>query len=312
MDRLEGKVAAITGGASGIGAGTVRRFVEEGAKVLIADLDEDKGEALAADLGEATAFLRTDVSKEDDIAAMVAETTDRFGRIDVLFNNAGFGGALGPIESTSVDDYDLTMDVLLKSVFLGMKHVTPLMKAQGSGSIISTASVAGIRAGYAPHLYSVAKCAVIHLTRTVALELGEHGIRVNTICPGSSPLRSPPGGPTPTRARSIRCGRREPPHRCSAGSASQSTSPTWRCSSPATSPSGSPAGSSWSTAASKRGRPGRGGRSSPAWSGRSAITVHPTADRSRSSPDHGTGGERGLRRRRDSGAPQLGGERQCP
>ena len=184
MDRLEGKVAAITGGASGIGAGTVRRFVEEGAKVLIADLDQAKGDALAAELGSATVFLRTDVSKEEDIAAMVAETTDRFGRIDVLFNNAGFGGALGPIESTTVADYDLTMDVLLKSVFLGIKHVAPLMKAQGSGSIISTASVAGLRAGYAPHLYSVAKSAVIHLTKTVALELGEHGIRVNAICPG--------------------------------------------------------------------------------------------------------------------------------
>ena len=133
MDRLEGKVAAITGGASGIGAGTVRRFVEEGAKVLIADLDEAKGAALAVELGSATAFLRTDVSKEADVAAMVAETTDRFGRIDVLFNNAGFGGALGPIESTTVADYDLTMDVLLKSVFLGIKHVTPLMKATGYG-----------------------------------------------------------------------------------------------------------------------------------------------------------------------------------
>ena len=184
MDRLTGKVAAITGGASGIGAGTVRRFVEEGAKVLIADLDEANGGALAAELGSATGFLRTDVSKEDDIAAMVAETTDRFGRIDVLFNNAGFGGALGPIESTTVADYDLTMDVLLKGVFLGIKHSAPPMKAQGSGSIISTASVAGLRAGYAPHLYSVAKSAVIHLTKTVALELGEHGIRVNTICPG--------------------------------------------------------------------------------------------------------------------------------
>ncbi len=184
MGRLDGRVAAITGGASGIGAGTVRRFVEEGAKVLIADLDAEKGAALAAELGAATAFLRTDVSKEEDVDAMISETTDRFGRIDVLYNNAGFGGALGPIESTTLADYDLTMDVLLKSVFLGMKHVAPVMKAQGSGSIISTASVAGIRVGYAPHLYSVAKCAVIHLTKTVALELGEHGIRVNAICPG--------------------------------------------------------------------------------------------------------------------------------
>ena len=204
MDRLTGKVAAITGGASGIGAGTVRRFVEEGAQVLIADLDDAKGAALADELGADTAFLRTDVSKEEDIAAMVAETTDRFGRIDVLFNNAGFGGALGPIESTTVADYDLTMDVLLKSVFLGIKHVAPLMKAQGSGSIISTASVAGIRAGYAPHLYSVAKSAVIHLTRTVALELGEHGIRVNAICPGfiATPLAAgrPDADETPARA----------------------------------------------------------------------------------------------------------------
>jgi NAD(P)-dependent dehydrogenase (short-subunit alcohol dehydrogenase family) len=191
MGRIEGKVAAITGGASGIGAGTVRRFVEEGAK----------GRALATELGDAAAFLRTDVSKEAEIAAMIAETTDRFGRVDVLFNNAGFGGALGPIESTSLDDYDLTMDVLLKSVFLGMKHVAPVMKAQRSGSIISTASVAGIRVGYAPHLYSVAKCGVIHLTKTVALELGEHSIRVNAICPGfiATPLAA--GRPDATESQ---------------------------------------------------------------------------------------------------------------
>lgn len=184
MGRLDGKVAIITGGASGIGAGTVRRFAEEGAKVLITDLDRDKGEALAAELGDAAAFLQTDVSQEDQVAAMIAEATDRWGRLDCLYNNAGFGGALGPISATTVDDYDLTMDVLLKSVFLGMKHAAPVMTAQGSGSIISTASVAGIRVGFAPHLYSVAKCAVIHLTKTVALELGEHNIRVNAICPG--------------------------------------------------------------------------------------------------------------------------------
>ena len=184
MGRLDDKVAVITGGASGIGAGTVHRFAEEGAKVLIADLDEDKGTALADELGASGAYLRTDVSQEEDVAAMIAEATDRWGRLDCLFNNAGFGGALGPISTTTVDDYDLTMDVLLKSVFLGMKHAGPVMTEQGSGSIISTASVAGIRVGYAPHLYSVAKCAVIHLTKTVALELGEHNVRVNAICPG--------------------------------------------------------------------------------------------------------------------------------
>jgi len=184
MGRLDGKVAVITGGASGIGAGTVRRFVEEGAKVLIADLDAERGPALAAELGDATAFLQTDVSQEEQIAAMIAEATDRWGRLDCLYNNAGFGGALGPVSSTTVEDFDLTIDVLLKSVFLGMKHASPVMTAQGSGSIISTASVAGLRVGYAPHLYSVAKCAVIHLTKSVALELGEHNIRVNAICPG--------------------------------------------------------------------------------------------------------------------------------
>lgn len=184
MGRLDEKVAIVTGGASGIGAGTVRRFVEEGAKVLIADLDEERGSGLVTELGDSTAFLRTDVSKEEDVAAMIAEATDRWDQLDCLFNNAGFGGALGPIASTTIEDYDLTMDVLLKSVFLGMKHAGPVMAAQGSGSIISTASVAGLRVGYAPHLYSVAKCAVIHLTKTVALELGEDNVRVNAICPG--------------------------------------------------------------------------------------------------------------------------------
>lgn len=184
MGQMDGKVAVITGGASGIGAGTVRRFVAEGAKVLIADLDETGGAALAEELGDAAAFLRVDVSREEQVSAMIAEATDLFGRLDCLFNNAGFGGALGPIAKTTVEDYDLTMDVLVKSVFLGIKHASPVMTEQGSGSIISTASVAGLRAGYAPHLYSVAKCAVLHMTRTVALELGENNIRVNAICPG--------------------------------------------------------------------------------------------------------------------------------
>ena len=201
MGQLDNKVAVITGGASGIGAATVRRFVAEGAKVLIADLNADQGEALVDTLGDGAAFLPTDVSQESEVAAMVAEATDRWGRLDVLFNNAGFGGALGPLASTTVEDYDLTMDVLVKSVFLGIKHATPVMAGQRSGSIISTASVAGLRAGYAPHLYSVAKAAVIHLTSTAALELGEQGVRVNAIAPGfvATPLAA--GSPTADEAK---------------------------------------------------------------------------------------------------------------
>jgi NAD(P)-dependent dehydrogenase (short-subunit alcohol dehydrogenase family) len=101
-----------------------------------------------------------------------------------MFNNAGFGGATGPIETITTDDFDITFDVLVKGVFLGIKHATPAMREQGSGSIINTASVAGLQAGWSPHLYSVAKAAVIHLTKSVALELGDYGIRCNCICPG--------------------------------------------------------------------------------------------------------------------------------
>ena len=102
----------------------------------------------------------------------------------LLYNNAGFGGVSGPIAEIPVDGYDHTMGVLLRGVFLGMKHAAPIMKGQGSGSIVSTASVAGLQAGYGPHIYSAAKAAVVHLTRSVAMELGESGVRVNCICPG--------------------------------------------------------------------------------------------------------------------------------
>jgi NAD(P)-dependent dehydrogenase (short-subunit alcohol dehydrogenase family) len=198
VERLAGKTAIVTGGASGIGAATVRLFVEEGARVLIADTQEERGQELAEKIGEAAGFLRVDVTLEHDIEAVVDECMTRWGRLDCMFNNAGFGGALGSIETTTVEEFDITFDVLLKGVFLGIKHAARVMRPRGAGSILSTASVAGLKTGESPHLYSVAKAAVIHLTRSVALELGEHGIRVNCICPGivATPLAA--GSPKAT------------------------------------------------------------------------------------------------------------------
>ncbi|HEU4368708.1 MAG TPA: glucose 1-dehydrogenase [Methylomirabilota bacterium] len=184
MTRLARKVALITGGASGIGEATVRLFVQEGASVAIADIQDDRGRRLAGELGDRAVYVRTDVSREADVQAAIAATVQRFGRLDCIFNNAGYGGVGGRVEEISIAGFDETIGVLVKGVLLGMKHAAPVMKRQGGGSIISTASVAGMRAGLGPHVYSAAKAAVIHLTRTVAMELGEHNIRVNCICPG--------------------------------------------------------------------------------------------------------------------------------
>jgi NAD(P)-dependent dehydrogenase (short-subunit alcohol dehydrogenase family) len=184
VSRLAGKVALITGGASGIGEATVRLFVAEGAAVTIADIQDERGRRLAAELGARTAFAHTDVSREADVEAAVADAVRRFGRLDCIFNNAGYGGVGGRIEAVTVAGFDETIGVLLRGVLLGMKHAAPVMKRQGGGSIISTASVAGLRSGFGPHVYSAAKAAVIQLTRTVAMELGEHNVRVNCICPG--------------------------------------------------------------------------------------------------------------------------------
>jgi NAD(P)-dependent dehydrogenase (short-subunit alcohol dehydrogenase family) len=184
MGTLDGKVAMITGGASGIGAATTRLFVKEGAKVVIADLLEDGGEKLAAELGDAVIYTYADVSRESDIEAAVGTAVDRFGRLDCLFNNAGFGGVEGMIEETEADGLAHTVNVLFNGVVLGMKHAAPVMKKQGAGSIINTGSVAGLRTGLGPHVYAGCKAAVIHLSRSVAMELGESGVRVNCICPG--------------------------------------------------------------------------------------------------------------------------------
>jgi len=183
--RLEGKVAVVTGGASGIGAGTVSRFVAEGARVVIGDLDESRGNRLAAELGPVATFVRVDVGVEADVRALIGAAISRFGRLDCVFNNAGIGGVSGPIHETDLGEaYQRTIGVLLTGPLLGMKYAAPIMREQGSGSIISTASVAGTAGGMGPHVYSALKAAVINLTRSVALELAPFGVRVNAICPG--------------------------------------------------------------------------------------------------------------------------------
>ncbi|HXX09932.1 MAG TPA: glucose 1-dehydrogenase [Burkholderiales bacterium] len=189
MGKLDGRSAVITGGASGIGAAAARLFVREGCRVLIADIQEDKGERLANELGASAAYLRTDVSEESAVRAALEAAVARCGRLDCVFNNAGLGGVAGPIADTPLDAYERTMAVLLRGVFLGMKHAAEIMQRQHSGSIINTASVAGLQAGYGPHVYSAAKAAVIQLTRSVAMELAESGVRVNCICPG--PVATP-------------------------------------------------------------------------------------------------------------------------
>jgi NAD(P)-dependent dehydrogenase (short-subunit alcohol dehydrogenase family) len=200
MGSLDGKVALITGGASGIGAATVRRFAAEGARVLSVDLQDDLGTALAEELAPRVLYQHADVSREGDVTSAVDRAMAEWGRLDVCFNNAGFGGTVGPIADTPADEFDATVAVLLRGVFLGIKHAARVMLPQRTGSIVSTASVAGLQAGYGPHVYSACKAAVVHLTRSVAMELGEAGVRVNCICPGgiATPLLTrvlgdPPG-----------------------------------------------------------------------------------------------------------------------
>ncbi|MGC1459553.1 MAG: glucose 1-dehydrogenase [Steroidobacteraceae bacterium] len=185
MGRLNGKVAVITGATSGIGLRTAEVFVAEGARTVIAGRRVREGEALASKLGPNCIFLCTDVTYEDQVRALIALAVEKFGRLDCLFNNAGGPAQVGGIEGLEVARFDAAMATLVRSVMLGMKHAAPYMKKQGSGSIINNGSIAGKLAGYSSSVvYSAAKAAVIHLTRCVAMELGESGVRVNSISPG--------------------------------------------------------------------------------------------------------------------------------
>jgi NAD(P)-dependent dehydrogenase (short-subunit alcohol dehydrogenase family) len=185
MGILDDKVVVVTGGTSGIGARSVELFVEEGANVVFAGRRKEEGEFLAQRIGPGATFLPTNVADEAQVKGLIEHTLSRFGRLDCIFNNAGNPGRVTSITEVDLEDLDDIFRVHVRGVLLGMKYAASVMIGQRSGSIINTGSVAGTRTGFSAHPYSAAKAAIIHLTRCVALELGEKNIRVNSISPGS-------------------------------------------------------------------------------------------------------------------------------
>ena len=181
--RLDGKVALITGGTSGIGESSVELFVREGARVVFTGRNAERGQAIAARLGESARFVQGDVLREEDIKRAVDETVGAFGRLDALFNNAG-GPTPGGVDDVTMDQFRYAMDLLVGSVVFGIRHAAPVMVAQGRGAIINNSSVAALRTDLGGYLYSIAKAGVRHATRLAGRELGRHGVTVNSIAPG--------------------------------------------------------------------------------------------------------------------------------
>jgi len=183
-DELAGKVAVVTGGASGIGRAVVERFAAEGARVVIADIDADAGQALAAELGDVAAFERTDVTDADQVQALVDATVSRFGGLHVMVNNAGVASAMTRFLHDDLSDFRRVVDINLLGVLLGSQRAARHMKENGGGSIVNLSSTAGIDAGAGLITYRATKAAVLHASRSIALDVAQYGIRVNCIVPG--------------------------------------------------------------------------------------------------------------------------------
>jgi NAD(P)-dependent dehydrogenase (short-subunit alcohol dehydrogenase family) len=184
---LEGKVAIVTGGASGIGRGTVDRFVEEGCQVVVADVKEDRAEQITKELGPSVAFRRTDVSDLDDVQAVVDFAVEHYGRLDIMFNNAGIGSDLKNFMDIDLGQFHRVMAVNLLGVLAGSQFAARHMAENGGGSIINTSSIAGIGPGGGVMIYRAAKAAVAHASKAMAVDLGPFNIRVNCIAPGHIP-----------------------------------------------------------------------------------------------------------------------------
>lgn len=184
MGELEGKVAVVTGGAAGIGRACIERFAAEGARVVIADIDPEAGEALASELGDAAAFQRCDVSQPDEIQALVDTTVERFGGLHVMVNNAGVSSAMARFLHDDLEDFDRVVRINVLGMMIGCQRAARHMKTAGGGSIINTSSTAGLDAGAGLVLYRATKAAVIHASKSIALDVAQYGIRVNCLVPG--------------------------------------------------------------------------------------------------------------------------------